>query len=260
MPFKNFELSDDSKTITIIKDDDDGGGVVDGVTNDDGKIDVDELMKFDTSALPEEHRGSVDKLKATIGDQIAQLNKLQPKADLSEALMQQLGNQQRVPEKNLDESGDVKKKEVSEKMEFEENDYYAKYFNALNGAIEKLGARIDEVTTSTNSEKQDVFKEKVTTFFKDNKVQPDVIRKMDAVAKELGPNAYKNLPRLLKIANSELGIKEESKVDIDKKTTTSVQSRKNVVDMGGKQKTVTEPKKISNMADAFNQAVEEAAG
>jgi len=260
MPFTNFELSDDSKTITIIKDDATGGDG-DGTDNSDNKeMNVEELMKFDTSVLPEEHREGVDKLKATIGDQIAQLNKLQPKADLSEALMQQLSNQQRVPEKNLDESGDVKEKKVPDEMQFEENDYYAKYFNTLNDTIAKLEKRLDEVSTSSNSDKQDVFKEKVTTFFETNKVQPDVIRKMDAVAKELGPNAYKNLPRLLKIAKSELGIKEESKSDSDTITKLPAASRKNVVDMGGKQKTVTEPKKIQNMSDAFNQAVEEATG
>ena len=262
MPLRDIEISEDGKSL-IISQEGEGEGEGSG-DNDEGnknEVNIEELLKVDTSALPEEQREAVEKLKGVIGSQTVQLGELRAKADLSEVLMQQLANQKTEPKKSGDGDGesehaDDAKKGIADGMKFEENDYYANHFKFLAEAIDGLKDQFGGLSTAVDTDKADGFKKEVTTFFKVNKVEPKVIHEMDKIAKDLGPKAYENLPRLLNLAKLELDIKDEPKETESKKTP----NKKNVVDMGGKKKTVTEPKAIGSMKDAFNQAVEEAAG
>jgi len=260
MPNADILLSDDFKNLTVFKEDDEGIKEEGDGTSQDPSVSTDDLLNMDVSKLPEEHQDNIKHLLGTVKDQIAQIGTLQNKVDTSEILLQNL----RQPD-TQEPVGKVEDKVSQEKladgMKFDKDDYYAEHFKSLAGAIDLMANRIENLTTQTEIDKRVTFESGVKDFLVTNKVAPEVVARMDAIARDFGTQVYKNLPKLLKTAKLELGVKdnETKTTQPGAKDKTKPPTKKRTIDSGGMKKTVTEPRKIDSMADAFEQAQEDLA-
>ena len=260
MPNADMLISDDFKNLTVFKEDDEGiKKEEDGVGE---KLSIDDLLNLDVSKIPEEHQENIKHLIGTVKDQVAQIGTPQNKADTSEILLQNL-RQADIQEPAKDVKGEEPPKGLADGMKFDKDDYYAEHFKALAGAVDMMANSIEDLKTSTEKDKKTSFEGGVKTFLTTNKVAPEVIAQMDAIARDFGSQVYNNLPKLLKTAKLELGIKGEDETKtIQSKPGAKVKTptKRQTVDSGGMKKTVTEPRAIKTMEDAFMQAQEDLAG
>jgi|GEM_PF-2937033 len=260
--FKDIQFSEDGKSVVV-----NAGelpGTDDGTGDGTKEVAVEDIMNLDVSQFPEEFREEIGKFKTVVGDQFAELGKLRPKADLSDVLMQNMANQNPGGEQGTvtgEPSPVVVKDPLDDALQFEDNDYYAKFFKVMHDEIKDLKTQVGTVSSNVSKNKQEGFVSTVKTFMTEKKVPPTTVMKMDEVAKKLGPNAYNDLDLLLRVANMELGIVAETKEktpDPNKQVTNRQPGREAVTTFGNKKKIGITPKKINNMQDAFDKFVEDA--
>lgn len=239
-------MSEDGKTITLF-DEDKGEFSADkeGDKGGEQKPDLDTLLETDIATLPEEHRDLFKNLIGSLKEQAANVNLLTEKSALVEQLLQKSNFEGASKEKIEKEV-----KGLADSLTFEEKDYYAPFFKQLAVAIDNIEKSVSDLRSSGESDKVTTFQNKVKTFFKDNKLDQTIIQKMDEIASG-SPAMYNNLDRLCKFAKLELGIKDAPPVS----------KKENIIEGGHRKikKTITEPKTIGSMKDAFDQAKEELA-
>lgn len=270
----NVGISEDGQDFTIVVDDDSLSGIrPEGEEEEEEEVEG-ELEKkeplFNKEELlkdvPEEHKQAIlnviTNAEGIVSSKLAGMDALRTKAEMTEALLERLSaaqsNVQQAVAPAIDSSKDKPKLEDS--FQFEEKDYYAPFFKKLLGVIEGLETKVDGVQSSFTQSAQDTLKGNVRTFFASNKVDRPVIAKMDEIAQEYGKDEkgnfvmYHNLPRLLKMAKTDLGLsvsekpKNRPKVN-PKKQVESGSLRKSV-------KTVAE-KPAQTMMEAFDQTLEQ---
>jgi len=220
-------LNDDFSEYTIIKDD----GTLDNIQADEDEegeeenqiedkefADLDEVVKSLPKDLPEDQREAIskafEKVQTAYKNKLSKIESIQNQADFANALVEKL--KQAVPPQT--QSPVEKKQTVEEKkglrFKFEDNDYYKPAFEEIASSMSEIQKSIDELRTGVSTDKKANFQKEVRTFFSQNKVTPAIIQKMDEIATEYGDDAdgnkimYKNLPRLMKMAKVELGIKD----------------------------------------------------
>ena len=208
----------------------------------------DEESFFDMSSIPEDQREAFsetfEKMQSAYKSKTTGLDALQHKTEVVDALINKLN--ETTPTQKATQETVVEPKEKGLDFEFEDGDYYEKPFQQVTDMVKDLKAEMSKMQTSSETKTQSDFKTKVTGFFNDNKVDNKVIAQMDAIAGELGNQAYNNLPRLLNLAKMELGI------DLKPKTTPKPNPRSRV-----EHKTMrkaVQHKEPNSMAEAWAQA------
>jgi hypothetical protein len=247
-------LSEDGSTFTSFTEDDDKSGQnQDNVNVQDS--DVESLIKqVDVNSLPEAQRPIFTKLIEAFKSTSTEIGSLKEKANLAEVLERTVAqlnaNQQQTNVNKNQTQGEQVVSKLSEKLKFEDKDYYAPFFKELAGAIDSLTERVDGSVKVFQGDKVAAFEQKVKDFVRSNNIPKQVIVQMDEIAKEMGPGAYKNLDKLYKYAKAELGIKDTPVIDIN--------SRKpqNRVEMRNSRRPATSfsDKPVKTMQDAWNKA------
>jgi hypothetical protein len=212
------------------------------------------LKKLDIKSLPQEQQDLFKELEENIKERGIRKDTDEEKVQTVEALKSIVAQLQDL-KKPADNTTPEGRKKLAETLKFEDNDFYAPYFkqvaSALDLAIEKLEgiekARVDDKRTS--------FQEKAVNFIKENKLSPKVIGKMDEISKAMGSGVYNDLPRLLKLAKSELGIK-------DVPQNRPRPNENNIVEFRGRKKSdsTVDQKPAKTMEEAWNRAQEQLGG
>jgi hypothetical protein len=257
-------LSEDGQSYTsLIEEKDEGVSALfneDGTPIDDGgepsKID-DLLGKIKIDDIPEGQRETFKQLTESIKGMKTELDVAKKDSERT-ALLQQLI--ERIGQTNKPFSGIETKEEKRErlvdqlKFEDEEKDYYAPHLKMLASALDKLMEGMENVDKRFEENKKSTFVKDVQTFVRTNKIPDKVIKKMDEIAKEVGPGAYNNLERLHKYAKFELGIKDSP----PNSGTTNGGERRNIVEFRGKRRSesVMDNKPAKTMQEAWAQAEE----
>jgi hypothetical protein len=146
-----------------------------------------------------------------------------------------------------------KKPGIADELQFEADDYYAKYFKKL---AESVGMKLSDLESQLAQTRAETTKEKALDFISKNKVPQEVIVRMDEIAGEMGINAPKNLNRLYQLAKLDLGIKESPSVDFEKKKR-DLSGRLNMRNFHGARDYSQKP--IKSMDDAWAQAEDQLA-
>jgi len=207
---------------------------------------------FDINSIPEDQREmfseTFEKMQAAYEEKTTGIDALQHKTEVVDALIKKLNDTDQKPiQKNVLEP---KGKEFD--FEFEDGDYYAKPFQQVTDLVKDLKNDISNMKTNSEKKEHSNFQEKVRGFFNENKVDNKVITQMDAIAGELGPSAYNNLPRLLNLAKMELGI------DLTPKTTPKAKPRSRVENKTMRK--AVQHKEPSSMTEAWALAEEQLSG
>ena len=274
-------ISEDGKNFTVVTDDDSLTGITDDeeeveldddgneIVHEDESGDKDEPL-FDKETLlkdvPEEHKAAllnvISQAEGVISSKLTEADAWKAKAEMTEVLLEKLSTiTQRGTQESTHAAAPKEKPKLEESFKFEENDYYAPLFKKMLGVIEGLESKIDGVQASNTQDKVETLKGTVRGFFAANKVDRPVIAKMDEIAQDYGKDAegnfvaYKNLPRLLNLAKSELGI---STVKPKPKARPKVNPRKQI-ESGSLRKSVRTiaDKPAGTMMEAFNQTLEQ---
>ena len=253
MSGENSFMSDDGKEFTVLKNE----KVNDEEVVDDNKIDDDDPMslidKVDLTKVPEDQRPVISKLVESVKKALQEVGSLKSKADIAEALRQIATVSQNNNKK--DDELPPPKKRLADELKFEKDDYYAPFFTKLATAMDNLMDGVEKLGTGVQKDKAMTFQEKVTNFVKDNKVPTNVIAKMDEIATSMGTGVYNDLPRLRKLAMSELGIREVPKEEPNsqqKKINNSFNMRRTNKTFGNSQ-----DKPVKTMQDAMDKAMEQ---
>lgn len=266
-------LSDDFSTYTIVKDDgklenieDEGeSGKGEGEGEGEGEetfFDLEEVLK---NVPEDQHKGvseAYEKMQTAFKTKMSGIANMQQQAGLVNALVEKL---KAVPSQTQVQP-EIKPKVDEEgkglKFKFEDKDYYEPVFKEMVGLISGLQKSIDSMQTGYEVDRKVDFQTGVKNFFSQNKTElvPNIIQKMDEIAMEYGKDAkgnfvmYQNLPRLLKMAKTDLGIKDKTTPINTKKSKVGV---KRQIESQSRKKVSTQEKPAQSMREAWDQAEEQ---
>lgn len=240
MPDKTIEtgLNDDFTSFTVLNDDgnlddiqDDGdldgdqnGNQDDGNQDDnqDGNqpfFDIDNVLQGVPEDKKEEVTGIFDKMQKAFdtktkerGDAVSQQNSL-----ISSLVDRLKGTPLQNQNADVTKPGKPSVEESGLQFKFEDKDYYEPVFKEIVGLISKMNNSISSMKQGYADDQSTSFSNGIKKFFSDekNNVTENVIRKMDEIAAEYGKDSkgnfimFKNLPRLLKMAKSDLGVEDK---------------------------------------------------
>ncbi|HBH13812.1 MAG TPA: hypothetical protein DDX29_11995 [Clostridiales bacterium] len=265
----NEVISDDGRTLTVFVEE--GNDIVEDKGGNDIQDGMDDLVNFDVSKVPEEHRNIFEQLVNSVKEQKLSIDNLKTRSDMVDLMKTMLERKQVSVQ---DDKPEPKKREkLVDKLKFADDDYYAPFFKVIAGALDEIVESQVNNARVVESESKQAFETRFRSYLTDNKLTREVIAKMDELASTLGDAslgyknpAFKDLKRLHKLACAELGIKfgEESvkKIDDSKKNQNDNQRKpnpKNRIEMSSSRKGEQEPKKINSMKDAFEKAKEDLA-
>ena len=223
MPEIQSGLNDELTEFTVLEDNDSISNIdaekenqEESEENQTSNLD-DEDTFFDINEIPEDQReafsGTYGKMQKAFKDKTAKNDgEQQRQAALVNTLVEKLNatvsSQQAPPgEKSIDAA---EKRRM--KFKFEEGDYYKPAFEEIAGVLSGLATTMEGLKTGYLKDRQTDYQESIKTFFSSNKVNPVVVKKMDEIALEYGKDvngnfvAFKNLPKLHRLAKKELGM------------------------------------------------------
>lgn len=259
MAFKeiNEGVSDDGQSFVRIIEDDDilhEDNVDEHTDENESPIDT-ILKKIDVSTLPEEQKALFKELTETIKGRSSKDDSVETQNSTVEVLKQMVAQLQdlKKPKENADDA--PPKKKLAESLTFEKDDFYAPYFKQVASALDLLIEKQESLETARNEDKRQSFQEKAVSFIKSNNLSSKVVAKMDEIAKTMGSGVYNDLPRLVTLAKSELGIR-----DVPKKK--EIPDRKNVFEFRGRRKSESnvDQKPAKTMQEAWDMALDQLAG
>ena len=249
-------LSDDLNTFTVIKDEDGLDNIDEYTPPDDNREPVDNTSEdgfFDINTVPEDQREAVTatygKMKTAFDEKMSGVNATQQQQTATiNALVEKL--------KGVQSQGQPATKpdvptEREMQFKFEKGDYYKPAFDEVADLVSGLTNTLDGLKNGYMQDKQAYLETNVKSFFARNKVSPQVLGKMDEIAVEFGKDnegnfiAHRNLPRLLKMAKSDLGV-------VDKPTPRP--NPRNQVESSTKKRGTVQRKPANSMQEAWKQA------
>lgn len=249
-------ISDDGSEFTVFKSDDENFNPDDDLNLDDSQGDdgaPDILKDIDISKIPEEQRPAIEKVLEIFKQQSTQISELKKNSDLTTVLKQIASARQVPPPDNRQPLPPEKKKGFADDLQFEQDDYYAKFFKQL---ADSVGMKLNDLESKLNNNLAETTREKALDFISKNKVPQEVIVRMDEIAAEMGINPTKNLNRLYQMAKIDLGIKDTPVIDLEKKKR-DLNGRLNMRNFHGTKDYSSKP--VKTMEDAWGQAEDQLA-